>query len=177
MTAVSEGKSRDVPSRRFAGRREGRRVKRSGERERRETSLPVDPDDSTSPRTRLSCETKRATDPRRGRGRGRGMGTPQMEKKEPGLYFPLTSERKRRSWSTRSSTNCLRGTGLGINLLLAPLYFYPPPSFSAFSLFSRLSSSLFQTLPDVTRRSDEVIVQRYEKNLVEFRFAVTNASC
>lgn len=90
---------------------------------------------------------------------GRGVGAPDGKKRAE-LYFPLTSERKRRSWSTRSSTNCLRGTGLGINLLLAlRLPLYP----SAFSLFSRLSSSLFQTLPDVTRRSDEVIVQRHEK--------------
>lgn len=72
-----------------------------------------------------------------------------------------------------SSGDRARNQSTSCPALLLP----PPHPSSAFSLFSRLSSSLFQTLPDVTRRSDEVIVQRYEKNLVEFRFAVTNASC
>lgn len=103
MTAVSEGNSRDVPSRRFTGE----------ERGRSKTSLPVDP---AIPRRFVPNFRTRQSERRRGRERRR---SPRWKKKKPGLYFPLTSEWKRRSWSTRSSTNCLRGTGLGINLLLA----------------------------------------------------------
>lgn len=155
MTAVSEGKSHDAPSRKSTGGKGAERKRDEGERG--EASLPlVDP--TNTRRTVPDFRTRR--NERRTCGDEGRM--PQMEKKRAGLYFPLTSERKRRSWSTRSSTNCLRGTGLGINLLLAPRL---PFSFSlsSFSLFSRLSSSLFQTLPDVTRHSDEVIVQRHEK--------------
>lgn len=156
MTAVSEGKSRDVPSRRFAGRREGRGEK--GWRAREEKRLsPLIPTIPRRPvpdfRTRRN---ERRTRGAAGTGTGTGDGMPQMEKKEPGLYFPLTSERKRRSWSTRSSTNCLRGTGLGINLLLAPLYFYlPPPSlpFRSFPAYRLLYSKLYQTSRDARMRS------------------------
>lgn len=122
--------------------------------------------DSTSPRTRLSYETKRAMDPRRD---GWGVGCPR--KKRAGLYFPLTSERKRRSWSTRSSTNCLRGTGLGINLLLAPR-----PPLCLFALFP----PIVFFIPNFTRRHATFgwgHCAAARKNFVEFRFAVTNASC
>lgn len=43
MTAVSEGKSRDVPSRRSPRGEKGERGKKKEESERDETSLPVDP--------------------------------------------------------------------------------------------------------------------------------------
>lgn len=158
MTAVSEGKSRDVPSRRFTGEKRGRNV-----------SPPLIPRFHVAPYpTFVRDRTSDGSAARRGRGRWRG---PRWKKKRAGLYFPLTSEWKRRSWSTRSSTNCLRGTGLGINLLLAPrlpcLFALFPPIVFFIPNFTRR----------VTRRSDEVIVQWHEKNLVEFIFAVTNASC
>lgn len=110
MTVVSEGKSRDVPSRRSTG--EGWE-----EGERGETSLPVDPTIPRRPVPDFHARDETSDGP--ATRRGRGVDTPDGKKRAE-LYFPLTSERKRRSWSTRSSTNCLRGTGLGINLLLAP---------------------------------------------------------
>lgn len=168
MTAVSEGKSRDVPSPRSTeeGRKEGRRER---EREGRgEMSLPVDP---TIPR-RLVPDFRTRRNERRTRGAaGTRDGMPQMEKKEPGLYFPLTSERKRRSWSTRSSTNCLRGTGLGINLLLAPRL--------PLCLFAPFPPIVF-FIPNFTRRHATFgwgHCAAARKNFVEFKFAVTNASC
>lgn len=159
MTAVSEGKSRDVPSRRFTGEERG--LKRLS---------PLIPRFHVA--SYPTFVRDRASDGSAARrGRERRRTAPDEKKKEPGLYFPLTSEWKRRSWSTRSSTNCLRGTGLGINLLLAlrlPCLFalFPPIVFFIPNFTRR-----------VTRRSDEVIVQWHEKNLVEFIFAVTNASC
>lgn len=147
-----------------------------GRRAREEKRLsPLIPTIPPSPRTRLSYETKRATDPRRG---GDGDGDAPDGKKRAGALLPAHERTKETIVEYEveyklSSGDRARNQSTSCPALLLPL---PPPP-SAFSLFSRLSSSLFQTLPDVTRRSDEVIVQRYEKNLVEFRFAVTNASC
>lgn len=109
MTAVSEGKSRAVPSPRSTG------VRGTRERGVKRLSPLIPRFHVASYPTFVRDETGDGPAARR----GRGVGAPDG-KKRVGLYFPLTSERKRRSWSTRSSTNCLRGTGLGINLLLAP---------------------------------------------------------
>jgi len=142
MTAVSEGKSRDVPSRRSTGG-EGRGKSVRGVKR----LSPLIPRFHVAPYpTFVRDETSDGPAARR----GRGMGAPDG-KKRAGLYFPLTSERKRRSWSTRSSTNCLRGTGLGINLLLAPRL--PLSPFRSFPAYRLLYSKLYQTSRDVRMRS------------------------
>jgi len=147
-----------MPLRRFA------RSSEEGGGGEAERVSPVDP---AIPRH--SVPDSRARRARRDERRVRGEGIrPSMEKKEreredgrkgePGFTSRSRANGKRRSRRTRSSTNCLRGTGLGINLLLA-LRLPPCPCLPS----SLLSSSLFRTSPDVTRRSDEVIVQRRKK--------------
>jgi len=122
--------------------------------ERGETSLPVDP---TIPRRPVPDFRTRRNERRTRSAAGTRDGCPRWKKKSRALLpahertketiveyeveYKLSSGDRARN----QSTSCPASTPL------------------AFSLFSRLSSSLFQTLPDVTRRSDEVIVQRHEK--------------
>lgn len=114
---------------------------RGGERERDDVSSPL-----ISRFPVPDFRTRRNERWTRGGAAQRGRGRSQMEKKEPG--FTSRSRANERSWSTRSSTNCLRGTGLGINLLLALRL--PFRSFPAYRL---LYSKLYQTSRDVPMRS------------------------
>lgn len=98
-----------------------------------------------------------------------------MEKKSPGFTSRSRANERERPWSTRSSTNCLQGTGLGINLLLALRLPFP-------ALF--LPIVFF--IPNFARRHTTIRMRslcaagknkKGKKNFGEFRFAVTNASC
>lgn len=80
-----------------------------------------------------------------GKKKSRALLPAHERTKETIVEYEVEYKLSSRDRARNQSTSCLASTP------------------SAFSLFSCLSSSLFQTLPDVTRRSDEVIVQRYEK--------------
>ena len=151
MTAVSEGKSRDVPSRRFPRGRRGRRGKRVRGMKRlsplilRFLRRPV-PDFRTRRNERRTCGTVGTRDGcPRWKKKSRALLPAHERTKETIVEYEVEYKLSSRDRARNQSTSCLASTP------------------STFSLFSRLSSSLFQTLPDVTRRSDEVIVQRYEK--------------
>lgn len=138
MTAVSEGKSRDVPSPRSTGAR--------GKRERGvRTSLPIDP---TIPRRPVSDFRTRRNGP--AARRGRGGGCPRWKKKSRALLpahertketiveyeveYKLSSGDRARN----QSTSCPAST---------------PLPFRSFPAYRLLYSKLYQTSRDVRMRS------------------------
>lgn len=127
-----------MPFRRFA-----RRWKGNGEEAKRLSSLILYGSTPSRFPTFMRDETSDESAVRRG-------GSSQM-KKRAGLYFPLTSERKRRSWRARSSTNCLRGDRARNQSTSCPTSALPlPRSFPAYRL---LYSKLYQTSRDARMRS------------------------
>lgn len=150
MTAVSEGKSRDVPSRRFAGRREGRRVKRGGERERGEKRLsPLIP---TIPRRPVPDFRARRNE-RRTRGEGGdgdgGWDAPDG-KKRAGALLPAHERTKETIVEYEveyklSSGDRARNQSTSCPALLLPP---PPPLLCLFALFP----PIVFFIPNFTRR-------------------------
>lgn len=109
MTAVSEGKSRDVPSRRFTGE----------ERGRSKTSLPVDPaiprrfvpdfrTRQSERRIRSAARTRAAAhSPRWKKKRARALLPPHERMKETTMEYKLSSRDRARNQSTSCPASAL----------------------------------------------------------------------
>lgn len=115
-----------------------------------EMSLPVDP---TIPRHTPVPDFRAKRNERRTCGAARVAPDGKKKKKEPG-FTSRSRANERDDRGVRGRVQIVFG-GQGRESI-----YFLPCVYSTFSLFSHLSSSLFQTLPDVTRRlSDEVIVR------------------
>lgn len=130
MTAVSEGKSRDVPSRRFTGE----------ERGRSKTSLPVDP---AIPRRFVPDFRTRQSERRiRSAARTRATARSQMEKKKSRALLPAHERMKETIVEYEVEYKLSSGDRARNQSTSCPASTLPFRSFPAYRL---LYSKLYQT--------------------------------